>query len=65
MKNSILITYDKEDAISEAIALCDSAGYRVSYIIKQKYLMFNKVALCLTITIQMDRMYVSFWLISF
>ncbi len=38
MKTAILITYDKEDAINEATALCDSAGYKVSKIIKQKFL---------------------------
>lgn len=38
MKTAILITYDKEDAVSEATALCDSAGYKVSQIIKQKFL---------------------------
>ncbi len=42
MKTAILITYDNEDTISEAIALCDSAGYRVSYIIKQKFLKRQK-----------------------
>jgi len=38
MKTAILITYDKEDAVNEAIALCDSAGYKVPQIIKQKFL---------------------------
>ena len=38
MKTAILITYDKEDAINEATALCDSAGYKVPKIIKQKFL---------------------------
>ena len=38
MKTAILITYDKEDAVNEAIALCDSAGYKVPKIIKQKFL---------------------------
>ena len=38
MKTAILITYDKEDAVSEATALCDSAGYKVSQIIRQKFL---------------------------
>jgi len=42
MKTAILITYDEEDVISEAIALCDSAGYRVPYIIKQKFLKRQK-----------------------
>jgi len=38
MKTAILITYDKEDAVSEATALCDSAGYKVPQIIRQKFL---------------------------
>lgn len=38
MKSAILITYDEDDAVSEATALCDSAGYKVSQIIKQRYL---------------------------
>ncbi len=42
MKSSILITYDNDDAISEARSLCDAAGYRVDYIIKQDYLLRPK-----------------------
>ncbi len=38
MKSAFLITYDKDDVLSEAKALCDAAGYRISHIIKQKYL---------------------------
>ena len=38
MKTAILITYDKDDAVNEATALCDSAGYKVSEIIRQKFL---------------------------
>ncbi|HXW03175.1 MAG TPA: GTPase HflX [Nitrosarchaeum sp.] len=38
MNTAILITYDKEDFISEAIALCNSAGYEVPLVIKQKFL---------------------------
>lgn len=38
MNTAILITYDKEDVISEAIALCNSAGYEVPLVIKQKFL---------------------------
>jgi len=39
MKSSILITYDNEEAISEATSLCDAAGYRVDHIIRQDYLL--------------------------
>ncbi|MGI0082232.1 MAG: GTPase HflX [Nitrosopumilaceae archaeon] len=39
MKDSaILITYDKEDVVKEALALCDTAGYKVFKIFKQKFL---------------------------
>ncbi|HSD04950.1 MAG TPA: GTPase HflX [Nitrosopumilaceae archaeon] len=39
MKDSaILITYDREDIIKEAISLCETAGYQVFKIIKQKFL---------------------------
>ncbi|MDH3764536.1 MAG: GTPase HflX [Nitrosopumilus sp.] len=38
MNSAILITYDKEDAINEAKALCDAAGYNVVHIITQKFL---------------------------
>src|SRR5574341_380142 len=39
MKSSaILITYDREDIVKEALALCESAGYQVFKIIRQKFL---------------------------
>ena len=38
MKSAILITYDKEDVITEAIGLCDAAEYNILKIIKQNYL---------------------------
>jgi len=38
MKSAILITYDEDDAVNEATALCDSAGYKISQIIKQRFL---------------------------
>ena len=38
MKSAILITYYDDDSIKEALALCDSAGYKISNIIKQEYL---------------------------
>jgi GTP-binding protein HflX len=37
-QTAILITYDDEDAIKEALGLCDSAGYKVAKIIRQKVL---------------------------
>lgn len=38
MKSAILITYDKDDAISEAKGLCDAAGYEVVHTITQSFL---------------------------
>jgi len=42
LSTAVLITYDNEDAINEAIALCDAAGYKVVHIIKQKFLKRQK-----------------------
>jgi GTP-binding protein HflX len=36
--SAILITYDKEDVVKEAIALCESAGYDIRKIMRQKVL---------------------------
>ena len=36
--SAILITYDKEDATKEALALCEAAGYDIRKIIQQKFL---------------------------
>ena len=38
MKSALLITYDKDDSINEAVALCDAANYIVRDIIKQDFL---------------------------
>ena len=35
MNSSILITYEQDDIIDEAIALCESAGYKVKHVLKQ------------------------------
>lgn len=46
MKDSaILITYDKEDVVKEAIALCDAAGYEIKKTIRQKFLNRSKFGL--------------------
>ena len=42
MSTAILITYDNEDAISEAIALCEVAGYKIAHIVRQKFLKQQK-----------------------
>jgi GTP-binding protein HflX len=44
-ETAILITYDREDDIKEAIALCDTAGYQIIKIIKQKFLNKSKYGL--------------------
>ena len=38
MKSALLITYDKDDSISEALSLCDAAFYKVTEIIRQDFL---------------------------
>jgi GTP-binding protein HflX len=38
MNSAILITYDKEDAVTEAVGLCDAAGIQVIHTIKQHFL---------------------------
>ncbi len=46
MKDSaILITYDKEDAVKEAVALSDAANYDIRKIIRQKFLNKSKYGL--------------------
>lgn len=44
-ETAILITYDREDDVKEALALCDTAGYQVIKIIKQKFLNKSKYGL--------------------
>ncbi len=44
-ETAILITYDREDDVKEAIALCDTAEYQVIKIIKQKFLNKSKYGL--------------------
>ncbi len=43
--SAILITYDKEDVVKEALALCDAAGYELKKIIRQKFLNRSKFGL--------------------
>jgi len=43
--SAILITYDKDDVVKEAIALCESAGYDIRKIIRQKFLNKSKFGL--------------------
>ncbi|MDE1830213.1 MAG: GTPase HflX [Thaumarchaeota archaeon] len=43
--SAILITYDKEDIVKEAVALCDAAGYELKKTIRQKFLNKSKFGL--------------------
>ncbi len=36
--SAILITYDRRDAVDEAVALCNAAGYGVAHIMRQRFL---------------------------
>lgn len=38
MKSAILITYDRTDAINEATALCEAAGYRLGHVMTPRFL---------------------------
>ncbi|RNJ78419.1 MAG: GTPase HflX [Nitrosopumilus sp. H8] len=38
MNTAILITYDGEDTIGEALGLCDAAGYKVVHTVRQRFL---------------------------
>lgn len=38
MKSAILITYDREDSINEAIGLCEAAGYQIVHTLTQNFL---------------------------
>ena len=56
MKTAFLITYDKDEVINEALALCDSAGYRVSQIIKQKFLQRQKFGISQEVVTRLQEM---------
>ena len=43
--SAILITYDREDSLKEALGLCDAAGYEVRKIIQHKFLNRTKYGL--------------------
>ena len=45
MDSAVLITYDQDDMIDEAVALCESADYKVKHIIKQNFLQKPKYGL--------------------
>jgi len=43
--SAILITYDREDSLKEALGLCDAAGYEIRKIIQHKFLNKSKYGL--------------------
>ena len=45
MNSAVLITYDQDGIIDEAVALCESAGYKVKHVIKQNFLQKPKYGL--------------------
>ena len=45
MNSAILVTYEQDDIVDEAIALCESAGYKVKHIMKQGFLQKRKYGL--------------------
>ena len=42
MKSALLVTYNDEDAVNEALALCDAAGYKISHTMKLEDLQRGK-----------------------
>jgi len=47
MNSAVLITYDQDDMIGEAVALCESADYKVKHVIKQNFLQRQNMVLVL------------------
>ena len=45
MNSAVLITYEQDDIIDEAIALCESADYKVKHVMKQGFLQKRKYGL--------------------
>ena len=45
MNSAVLITYEQDDMADEAVALCESADYKVKHIIKQNFLQKPKYGL--------------------
>ena len=45
MNSAVLITYDQDDMVDEAVALCESADYKVKHVIKQNFLQKPKYGL--------------------
>jgi len=45
MNSAVLVTYEQDDIVDEAIALCESADYKVKHVIKQNFLQKPKYGL--------------------
>ena len=45
MNSAVLITYEQDDIIDEAVALCESADYKVKHVMKQGFLQKQKYGL--------------------
>jgi len=45
MNSAVLVTYEQDDIIDEAVALCESAGYKVKHVMKQGFLQKQKYGL--------------------
>ena len=42
MNTAVLVTYEQDDIIDEAVALCESANYKVKHVMKQGFLQKQK-----------------------
>ena len=45
MSSAVLVTYEQDDIIGEAVALCKSANYKVKHVMKQDFLQKPKYGL--------------------
>jgi len=45
MNTAVLVTYEQDDIIDEAVALCESANYKVKHVMKQGFLQKQKYGL--------------------
>ena len=37
MEKAILVAHKEDDSVNEALELCESAGYKVVHVLRQKY----------------------------
>ena len=38
MEKAILVAHKEDDSVNEALELCESAGYKVVHVLRQKYM---------------------------